>query len=94
MWAAAGAATLNSIGSRTIDMEIDLMLTVFALSAFGWTVSAVVFLVIWVAVAFWPARVARRKGHSFIGYFIFSLFFFPLALITAYVVRDRRALAY
>ena len=94
MWAAASAATLNSIGSRTIDVEIDLMLTVFALSAFGWTVSAVVFLVIWVAVAFWPARVARRKGHSFIGYFIFSLFFFPLALITAYMVRDRRAPAY
>jgi hypothetical protein len=40
--------------------------------------------------AFWPARVARRKGHSFIGYFIFSLFFFPLALLTAYLVHDRR----
>jgi hypothetical protein len=46
--------------------------------------------VIWIALAFWPARVAGRKGHSFIGYFIFSLFFFPAALITAYVVRDRR----
>ena len=23
--------------------------------------------VIWVAIAFWPARVAGRKGHSFIG---------------------------
>ena len=41
-------------------------------------------------LAFWPARVARRKGHSFIGYFILSLFFFPLALILAYVVKDRR----
>lgn len=70
------------------------MVTVYALSVFGWTVSAVVFLVIWVAIAFWPARVARRKGHSFIGYFIFSLFFFPLALITAYLVGDRRAPAY
>jgi hypothetical protein len=83
-----------SIGSGTTDMEIDLMVTVYALSAFGWTASAVVFLFIWVAIAFWPARVARRKGHSFIGYFIFSLFFFPLALITAYLVRDRRAPAY
>ena len=36
-----------------------------------------------------PARVAGRKGHSFWGYFIFSLFFFPLALIMAYVVEDR-----
>ncbi len=47
------------------------------------------FLVVWIAIAFWPARVAGRKGHSFIGFFIFSLFFFPIALITAYVVQDR-----
>jgi hypothetical protein len=50
-----------------------------------WIVAAIV----WVAIAFWPARVAARKGHSFLGYFIFSLFFFPAALITAYVVQDR-----
>ena len=47
-------------------------------------------LLIWIAIAFWPARVAGRKGHSFVLFFIFSLFFFPLALITAYLVRDRR----
>jgi hypothetical protein len=51
-----------------------------------------IFFIIWVAIAFWPARVAARKGHSFIGYFILSLVFFPLALILAYVVQDRRAL--
>jgi hypothetical protein len=45
--------------------------------------------VVWIAIAFWPARVAGRKGHSFIGYFIFSLFFFPAALIVAYMVHDR-----
>jgi hypothetical protein len=44
---------------------------------------------IWVAIAFWPARVAGRKGHSFLGYFVLSLFFFPLSLIMAYVVEDR-----
>ena len=49
-------------------------------------------LIIWVLIAFWPARVARRKGHSFILFFIFSLFFFPLALLVAYMVRDRRRL--
>jgi hypothetical protein len=53
-----------------------------------------VFLCIWVALAFWPARVAGRKGHSFLGYFILSLFFFPLALIMAYVVPDRTVPAY
>ena len=52
----------------------------------------IVTVAIWVALAFWPARVAARKGHSFIGYFILSLFFFPLALIMAYVVKDRAGL--
>ena len=47
------------------------------------------FAVVWIAIAFWPARVAGRMGHSFIGYFIFSLFLFPAALIVAYLVADR-----
>jgi hypothetical protein len=49
--------------------------------------------VVWIAIAFWPARVADRKGHSFMGYFFFSLFFFPAALIMAYLVHDRAYLA-
>jgi hypothetical protein len=49
----------------------------------------IVFVIIWIALAFWPARVAGRKGHSFFGYFVLSLFFFPLALIIAYMLRDR-----
>ena len=53
-----------------------------------WTFFAVV---IWIAIAFWPARVAARKGHSFFGFFLFSLLFFPAALIVAYVVSDRTA---
>jgi uncharacterized membrane protein SirB2 len=63
-----------------------------AMSSAGWLGLGIVGLIIWVALAFWPARVARRKGHSFIGYFILSLVFFPLALILAYVVHDRRGL--
>ncbi len=51
----------------------------------------IVGLIIWIAIAFWPARVAGRKGHSFFGYFLLSLLFFPLALILAYVVKDRNA---
>ncbi len=49
----------------------------------------IVFAIIWIALAFWPARVADRKGHSFFGYFVLSLFFFPLALIIAYMLKDR-----
>jgi hypothetical protein len=51
-----------------------------------WWILAVV---VWVLIAFWPARVAARKGHSFVGYFILSLVFFPLALILAYMAHDR-----
>jgi hypothetical protein len=54
-----------------------------------WTLA----LLIWILIAFWPARVAARKGHSFFGFFLFSLVFFPAALIVAYMVSDRRGLA-
>ena len=54
-----------------------------------WTLA----ILVWVLIAFWPARVAARKGHSFFGFFLFSLVFFPAALITAYVVSDRTAAA-
>ena len=55
------------------------------MSFLGWFVV----ICIWVALAFWPARVAGRKGHTFVGYFVFSLVFFPAALIVAYLVQDR-----
>ena len=29
------------------------------LGVIGWTIA----IIIWVAIAFWPARVAGRKGH-------------------------------
>jgi energy-coupling factor transporter transmembrane protein EcfT len=53
------------------------------------TIWAIIVLIVWIAIAFWPARVAGRKGHSFFGYFLLSLLFFPLALILAYLVDDR-----
>jgi uncharacterized membrane protein SirB2 len=59
-----------------------------------WLVGGIIGLIIWIAIAFWPARVADRKGHSFFGYFVLSLFFFPLALLMAYMVSDRTAVAY
>ena len=64
----------------------------FATTLLGFTLStiwALIVLVIWIAIAFWPARVAGRKGHSFLGYFLLSLLFFPLAIILAYLVDDR-----
>lgn len=64
----------------------------FAMTLLGFTIStiwAVIVLCIWIAIAFWPARVAGRKGHSFLGFFVLSLFFFPLALILAYLTPER-----
>jgi hypothetical protein len=58
-------------------------------SAAGWTIGGILFLIVWILIAFWPARVASRKGRSFFGYFVLSLFFFPLALILAYVLSDK-----
>jgi hypothetical protein len=56
----------------------------------GWWVGSIILIIIWILIAFWPARVASRKGHSFILFFLFSLVFFPAALLVAYLVRDRR----
>jgi hypothetical protein len=50
----------------------------------------IIFVLIWIAIAFWPARVASRKGHSFILFFLFSLVFFPASLLVAYLIRPRR----
>jgi hypothetical protein len=58
-----------------------------------WFLWSTLFIVLWLAIAFWPARVAARKGHSFFGFFLLSLIFFPLALIAAYMVQDRTVLA-
>ena len=49
----------------------------------------IVSLAIWTSISVWRARVAGRKRHSFMGFFLFSLLFFPAALIVAYMVRDQ-----
>jgi hypothetical protein len=49
----------------------------------------ILFAITWIAIAFWPARVADRTGNSFTGCFIFSLFLFPAAISAAYLVHDR-----
>jgi uncharacterized membrane protein SirB2 len=58
-------------------------------NATPWLGLGLIGLIIWIAIAFWPARVAGRKGHSFIGYFLLSLLFFPLSLLLAYLADDR-----
>jgi hypothetical protein len=43
----------------------------------------------WVAIAFWPAGVAHRKGHNLLGFMILGPFLLPVALVLAPVVDDR-----
>jgi hypothetical protein len=67
--------------------EVDMLTMLIAANGVWlWTTIAIF---IWIMLAFWPARVAAHKGHSFFGYFLFSLVFFPAALIVAYLVSDR-----
>jgi hypothetical protein len=64
----------------------------FATTLLGYTINtiwSVIVLFIWIGIAFWPARVAGRKGHSFFLFFVFSIFFFPLALLVAYIMPNR-----
>jgi hypothetical protein len=68
------------------------IMNILAMTLLGFTFStiwAVFVLLIWIAFAFWPARVAGRKGYSFLGFFILSLFFFVIALIIAYLLPNR-----
>ena len=62
-------------------------------AAGGWWLWTILAIAVWILIAFWPARVAARKGHSFLGYFVFSLVFFPAALIVAYLVSDKSSYA-
>jgi hypothetical protein len=62
-----------------------------AMSGFVWAMWGIVGIIVLLALAFWPARVANRKGHSWFLFFVFSLFFFFPALIAAYLVQDRSA---
>jgi hypothetical protein len=62
------------------------------INGWGWGLyfGSLFLLLILVLLAFWPARVARRKGHSWLLFFIFSLFLFFPALIVAYLLPNRR----
>jgi hypothetical protein len=64
----------------------------FAMTILGYTLNmmaAVALFMFWILLAFWPATIARSKGHSFIGWFIMSLFFWWITLFVALFMKDR-----
>jgi hypothetical protein len=62
--------TCKSIRNEEVSMLLGL-------TGLGRAGIGILGVILWVALAFWPDRVARRKGHCFI-------------LFVAYVVSDRR----
>lgn len=36
-----------------------------------------------------PARIASKKGYSYIGFLVFAIFFYPIALIVALIIDDK-----
>ena len=57
---------------------------------FGNSFLVIIGVVLWIIFAIWPAMVAKRKGHSFILFFILAIFIsWPIALIIAYIMKDK-----
>lgn len=47
-------------------------------------------IILWIIFAFWPAILARRKGYSFILFFLIALFIsWLLALVIILVLKDK-----
>jgi ABC-type Mn2+/Zn2+ transport system permease subunit len=46
-------------------------------------------IVLWIALALWPASIARRKGYSFLLFFLISLPFWWVTLFVALFMRDK-----
>ena len=45
--------------------------------------------ILWIAVALWPAFIARRKGYSFLLFFLISLFFWWITLFVTLFMKDK-----
>jgi len=61
---------------------------------FGNAFLGVIGIVLWFVFAIWPAMVAKRKGYSFVLFFILAIFIsWPIALIIALVLKDKNQTA-
>lgn len=49
----------------------------------------VICFVILLILAFIPAKIAEKKGYSFAFYYIFSICFFPVALISILIKKNK-----
>ncbi|MEI7683292.1 MAG: hypothetical protein WCJ24_03275 [Candidatus Saccharibacteria bacterium] len=57
---------------------------------FGNVFIGIMGLFLWVFLALWPAMIARRKGYSFVLFFILAIFIsWPIALIITFFIKDK-----
>jgi hypothetical protein len=64
----------------------------FATTILGVTLAAIwwfMIAILWILIAFWPAMIAKRKGYSFLLFFILSLFAWWLMLFVALFMKDK-----
>ena len=45
--------------------------------------------ILWVLIALWPAFIAKKKGYSFLLFFLLSLFFWWITLFVALFMKDK-----
>jgi ABC-type Mn2+/Zn2+ transport system permease subunit len=51
-------------------------------------------IILWIALAFWPAWLAKQKGYSFLLFLILSwLVSFVITLIVVLILRDKTTTA-
>ncbi len=46
-------------------------------------------IILWVMVALWPASIAKRKGYSFLLFFLISLLFWWITLFVTLFMKDK-----
>lgn len=56
----------------------------------GWGILG---FVIFVALALWPAFIAKNKGHSFLLYFLISIPFWWITLFVTLALKDKKPVA-
>lgn len=45
--------------------------------------------IIWIAIALWPATIAKRKGYSFILFFLISILFWWITLFVTFFMKPK-----
>ncbi|HEY4963274.1 MAG TPA: hypothetical protein VIH90_01075 [Candidatus Saccharimonadales bacterium] len=54
-----------------------------------WHPFYIIGIFLWIMVALWPAFIAKRKGHSFILFFLISLPFWWITLFVTLFMKDK-----